>query len=191
MSSITQLISSWRAGDSKAETELLKLVYPEIKIIARQQLRKNRQCTLRPTEIANDVFMKLRGESGASTNNSAQLYALSAHMIRCFIVDHIRQAQALKRGSDYELINLDFAKPDFSEASFGPMDWLTLDEALNALAAEDSQYATLVELRFFMGMTIQQTAEVMEISTATVGRIWRYARAFLARALDQRGGANG
>jgi RNA polymerase sigma factor (TIGR02999 family) len=183
MSTITRLIAQWQHGDMSAEAELLKIAYPIIKEIAERQLRSSRQFTLRPTEIANDVCMKMRGNSALDSANSGQFFTLSAHMIRCFIVDHIRQANAQKRGADYEIVGLEFAQTECDGSR--PLNWLALDSALIALEAQDKQYATLVELRYFMGMTIEQTADVMEISTATVGRIWRYARAFLAKALDE------
>ena len=183
MASITQLISQWRNGSAGAETELLKLVYPVMKEIANKQLRNSRQFTLRPTELANDVFMQMRKSFGQDTENSSQFFALAAHMIRCLIVDHIREVQAQKRGSEFEIVTLEFASAVTVDNTAQRTDWLALDSALNSLADEDRRHATLVELRYFMGMSIKESAEVMEISTATADRIWRYARAFLAKKL--------
>ena len=180
---ITQLIHDWRAGSEGAEAQLLKMVYPAMKEIAGRQLRQAKQFTLRPTELANDVFMQMRKSFGQDTENSTQFYALAAHMIRCIIVDHIREVQALKRGSEFEIVTLEFASTETVENAVERTDWLALDSALNSLAIEDRRHATLVELRYFMGMSIKESAEVMEISTATADRIWRYARAFLAKKL--------
>ncbi len=180
---ITQLISDWRSGADGAEEKLLKMVYPAMKEIAGRQLRQAKQFTLRPTELANDVFMQMRKTFGQDTENSTQFYALAAHMIRCFIVDHIRAVQAQKRGSEFEIVTLEFASTQTAEPNIERTDWLALDNALNSLAGEDRRHATLVELRYFMGMSIKESAEVMEISTATADRIWRYARAFLAKKL--------
>ena len=180
---ITQLINDWRAGADGAEEKLLKMVYPVMKEIAHKQLRHSRQFTLRPTELANDVFMQMRKSFGQDTENSTQFYALAAHMIRCFIVDHIRAVQAQKRGSGFEIVTLEFASAETVENAIERTDWLALDSALVSLAVEDRRHATLVELRYFMGMSIKESAEVMEISTATADRIWRYARAFLAKKL--------
>lgn len=180
---ITQLINDWRTGADGAETLLLKMVYPVMKEIAGRQLRQAKQFTLRPTELANDVFMQMRKTFGQDTANSTQFYALAAHMIRCIIVDHIREVQAQKRGSQFEIVTLEFASAETVENAVDRTDWLALDSALNLLAVEDRRHATLVELRYFMGMSIKESAEVMEISTATADRIWRYARAFLAKKL--------
>ena len=180
---ITQLIHEWRTGAEGAEAQLLKMVYPAMKEIAGRQLRQAKQFTLRPTELANDVFMQMRKSFGQDTENSTQFYALAAHMIRCIIVDHIREVQALKRGSEFEIVTLEFASTETVENAVERTDWLALDSALNSLAIEDRRHATLVELRYFMGMSIKESAEVMEISTATADRLWRYARAFLAKKL--------
>lgn len=180
---ITQLIKDWRTGAEGAETQLLKMVYPAMKEIAGRQLRQAKQFTLRPTELANDVFMQMRKSFGQDTENSMQFYALAAHMIRCIIVDHIREVKAQKRGSEFEIVTLEFARQETVEDAVELTDWLALDSALTSLAEEDRRHATLVELRYFMGMSIKEAAEVMEISTATADRIWRYARAFLAKKL--------
>jgi RNA polymerase sigma factor (TIGR02999 family) len=182
---ITQLMQDWRAGTEGAEAQLLKLVYPAMKEIAGRQLRKARQFTLRPTELANDVFMQMRKSFGQDTENSTQFYALAAHMIRCFIVDHIREVQAQKRGTQFEIVSLEFAGTVIVEQAAETTDWLALDIALTSLAGEDKRHATLVELRYFMGMSIKEAADVMQISTATADRIWRYARVFLAKKLTQ------
>lgn len=180
---ITQLMKDWRTGAEGAEAQLLKMVYPAMKEIAGRQLRHAKQFTLRPTELANDVFMQMRKNFGQDTQNSTQFYALAAHMIRCIIVDHIREVQAQKRGWQFEIVTLEFAGAETVENAVERTDWLALDSALNSLAVEDRRHATLVELRYFMGMSIKESADVMEISTATADRIWRYARAFLAKKL--------
>ena len=128
--------------------------------------------------------MQMRKSYGRDTENSTQFYALAAHMIRCFIVDHVRQSLAQKRGSAFEIVSLEFASTAIAEDAVETSDWLALDGALNALAKEDRRHATLVELRYFMGMSIKESAEVMEISTATADRIWRFARVFLAKQLS-------
>ncbi len=180
---ITQLMQDWRTGAEGAETQLLKMVYPAMKEIAGRQLRQAKQFTLRPTELANDVFMQMRKTFGQDTENSKQFYALAAHMIRCLIIDHIREVHAQKRGAEFEIVTLEFASTVIVDNAIEHTDWLALDSALTSLADEDRRHATLVELRYFMGMSIKESAEVMEISTSTADRIWRYARAFLAKRL--------
>jgi len=180
---ITQLMQDWRSGAEGAETQLLKMVYPAMKEIAGRQLRQAKQFTLRPTELANDAFMQMRKTFGQDTENSKQFYALAAHMIRCLIIDHIREVHAQKRGAEFEIVTLEFASTVIVDNAIEHTDWLALDSALTSLADEDRRHATLVELRYFMGMSIKESAEVMEISTSTADRIWRYARAFLAKRL--------
>jgi RNA polymerase sigma factor (TIGR02999 family) len=184
MATLTQLIFAWRNGDSAAETDLFRHVYPIMKEIAYKHLRATKQQTLRPTELANDVLMQIRaGEAGFDFANSAQFYTLSARMIRCLIVDHVRDVKAMKRGRDYELVELDFGKEVAADQQ-NQTDWMALDQALTALELEDQSHARLVELRYFMGLSIREAAEAMSLSTATADRKWRYARAFLAARMS-------
>lgn len=187
MSGLTRLISQWRQGDAAAEAALFRDVYPILREMASGQLRKSSQWTLRPTELANDVLMALRAgeaESSHTYNNSAQLFALAARMIRCMVVDHIREASAKKRGSEIEWVAFEFAANEAVHEDGRQLDWLALDEALKALEREDARHATLVELRYFLGHSIHEAAAAMAISTATAERMWRYARAFLAAQVN-------
>ena len=181
---ITQLINDWRTGTEGAEEKLLKMVYPAMKEIAGRQLRQAKQFTLRPTELANDVLMQMREGAGLDAESTKHFYALAARMIRFLIVDHIRANQAQKRGSDIVFVELEFAESEAgNDNPADKLDWLALDAALIELEQEQKRYATLVELRYFMGMSTRQAADAMEVSTATADRIWRYARAFLAERL--------
>ena len=181
---ITQLINDWRTGTEGAEEKLLKMVYPAMKEIAGRQLRQAKQFTLRPTELANDVLMQMREGAGLDAESTKHFYALAARMIRFLIVDHIRANQAQKRGSDVVFVELEFAESEAgNDNPADKLDWLALDAALVELEQEQKRYATLVELRYFMGMSTRQAADAMEVSTATADRIWRYARAFLADRL--------
>ncbi len=185
MSNITALMSDWRAGQPGAESALLKHVYPVIKQIAGRHLRNSKQFTLRPTELANDVFMQIRaGGENIGVENSKQFYALAARMVRFLIVDHIREARAQKRGSEFEVVELKFAENTAIDEHRAPTDWVALDQALTALEFEESSHAQLVELRFFMGLSIQEAASTIKVSTATAERMWRYARAFLAQKMS-------
>ncbi len=167
--SITQLIERWKAGDSAAENAICLAILPRIRNIARQQLAHKSQRTLRATQLAGDVFLELRNSSDAFANSS-QLMSLAARMVRMTIVDHIRERLAQKRGRDFEIVSQ-------SE------DWLILEKALTELEKIDARAAKLVELRYFAGMTVDETAKELQISEATATRIWRFARAHLIQNL--------
>jgi RNA polymerase sigma factor (TIGR02999 family) len=181
--SVTTLLTQWRAGNNDAETALLNTVYPVIKAIAFKQLRQAGNFTLRPTELANDAFMQMRQQANLSVENSGHFYAIAARMIRYLIVDHIRERTAQKRGGNVEFIDLELAREQGSGDPLEKFDWLGLDTALGALEKIEPEHATLIELRYFMGMSIEQASETMSVSTATAGRMWRFARAFLAERL--------
>ncbi len=184
-SPITQLIHDWRSGVDGSEAQLLKLVYPAMKEIAGRQLRQAKQFTLRPTELANDVFMQMREGAGMDAVSTKHFYALAARMIRFLIVDHIRANQAQKRSAGFAFVEVEFAVSEVDGRDPAQqLDWLALDAALIELEREQKRYATLVELRYFMGMSTRQAADAMDVSTATAERIWRYARAFLADRLS-------
>jgi RNA polymerase sigma factor (TIGR02999 family) len=184
MGNVTKLIADWQSGSKACESELLKLVYPVMRAIAGNQLRHQRQWTLRPTELANDVYMKLRSDIDSEIKNSAQLYSLVARMIRFEIVDHIRRRLAQKRGSEIEFVKLEFVNETSCETQVVNPNWIALDCALKQLELDDPRHATLVELRYFMGLSIKESAELMQISTATADRMWAYSRAFLANQMN-------
>jgi RNA polymerase sigma factor (TIGR02999 family) len=179
---ITQLIENWRNGSQEAEHALIQVAFPVLRELAAKQLRQSNQRTLRPTELANDVFMKLRAQDEQwNVSGSTHFYSLAARMIRFLIIDHVRTRLAERRGGDVEIIQLEFVQDQAApESAVDRLDWLALHEALNSLEVENARYAQLVELRYFMGMTIQESADVLAISTATADRMWRYSRAFLA-----------
>jgi len=181
--SITQLLVNWSHGDQKALDKLMPLVYSELRRLAGNYLRRERQGhTLQPTALVNEAYLKLIDQKNAKWQNRAQFYGVAAQLMRRILVDHARQHQAAKRGgSDQQRLSITSAgqlaeKPD--------IDLLALHEALEELKAFDSQQERIVELRFFGGLSIEETAEVLSIGHATVERDWKMARAWLRRKLE-------
>jgi RNA polymerase sigma factor (TIGR02999 family) len=181
---VTQLIKDWRNGDQNAESQLFKSVYPMVKAIAARQLSGSGSQTLRPTELVNDVLMQLRADTDVTINDSTHLYALAARMIRFLIVDHARERLAHKRGGEFSLVDLEQAAHLSDDRASARVDWISLNHALEQLSAQEPKHAELVELRYFAGMTIEQTSEVMNISVPTAVRMWRFAKVFLQRQLS-------
>jgi RNA polymerase sigma factor (TIGR02999 family) len=180
---VTQLLVDWSNGDPSALDKLMPVVYDELRRLASNYLRRERAGhTLQPTALVNEAYLKLVDQRKARWQNRAQFFGVAAQLMRRILVDHARIRQAQKRGgSDQQQLSLSQAdqvaeKPD--------IDLLALHEALNDLALIDEQQARIVELRFFGGLTIEETAEVLAISHATVERDWTLARAWLRRELS-------
>jgi RNA polymerase sigma factor (TIGR02999 family) len=181
---ITQLLKKWSMGDQKALDQLMPLVYDELHRLAEGYLRRERrEHTLQPTALVNELFLKFFDQNSMSWQNRAQFFGVAAQIMRRILVDHARAHYSEKRGGTRLAVSLkDLA------ASFGKQpdaDLLTLHDLLNQLEAIDPVQGRIVELRFFGGLTIRETAEVMDISHATVEREWRTAKAFLKRELTR------
>lgn len=181
--SVTQLLVKWGDGDQQALDKLMPLVYSELRRLASNYLRRERPGhTLQPTALVNEAYLKLVDQKGAKWQNRAQFYGVAAQLMRRILVDHARHRQAAKRGGpDQQRLSITSAgdlgeKPDF--------DLLALHEALEELRTFDPQQERIVELRFFGGLSIEDTAEVMGIGHATVERDWKMARAWLRRKLE-------
>jgi RNA polymerase sigma factor (TIGR02999 family) len=178
---VTQLLLAWGQGDEAARDELIPLVYDTLRRIARYQLRGERAGhTLDTTALINEAYLKLV-EQSVSWQNRAHFFGIAARLMRQLLVDYARARQRLKRGGDMQQISLTAAAEIAQDQS---VDLLALDEALNALTEVDPQSSRIVELRFFGGLTIEETAQVMGVSTPTVERGWRAARAWLETELS-------
>ena len=180
---ITQLLERWNNGEEQARDELMSLVYDELHRLATTYLRRERrEHTLQPTALVNELFLKFSEQHSMSWRNRAQFFGVAAQLMRRILVDYARAHHASKRGGDRFWVSLrniaDFgAQPD--------ADLLALHDVLNRLEQIDPDQARLVELRFFGGLTIRETAEVMGTSHATVEREWKLAKAFLKRELTR------
>ena len=180
---ITQLLVDWSKGDQAALEKLMPLVYSELRKLAGNYLRRERQGhTLQPTALVNEAYLKLIDQRNAKWQNRAQFFGVAAQLMRRILVDHARAHQAAKRGgSDQERLSITSAERIVKQPE---VDLLALHEALEELATLDAQQERIVELRFFGGLSIEETAEVLALGHATVERDWKMARAWLRRKLE-------
>ncbi|MEP6706414.1 MAG: sigma-70 family RNA polymerase sigma factor [Pyrinomonadaceae bacterium] len=180
---ISQLLVKWSDGDEAALEDLMPLVYNELRRLANSYLRRERPGhTLQPTALVNEAYLKLVDQKNTRWQNRAQFYGIAAQLMRRILVDHARLRHAEKRGgAEQQRLSITSAgdlaiKPD--------LDVLALHEALEELATIDPQQSRIVELKFFGGLSIEETAEVMKLGHATVERDWKMARAWLRRKLE-------
>lgn len=182
MGDVTALLDRWNGGDAEALKELLALVHAELRGLAAALLRRERpNHTLQPTELVHEAYLRLTGLREMQFAGHRHFYGAAAQSMRRILVDYARQRNAEKRGGpDAERVPIDEA---FHIPVDLRLDFVRIDDALNELATVAPEKARVVELRFFAGLSIEQTAEVMAIAPATVKRHWTFARAWLARAL--------
>lgn len=179
---ITQLLAKWGSGDPEAAERVLPLVYQELRRIAARQLRRERAGhTLQATAIVHEAYLRLVGQPGLEWPSRAHFFAFSAHLIRRILVDYARHRNRAKRGGLSEKITLVEVADLALEKN---PDLLALDEALSGLEKVDPRKAAVVELKFFAGLTLDEVAEQLGISSETVSREWRRARAWLYDTLQ-------
>lgn len=181
-SRITHLLRGWQQGDSAAESDLAVLIHAELKRVAVNRLRRERpEHTLQPTALVNEAWMRL-AQVRADWQNRSQFFAMAARAMRRILVEHARRRDAAKRGDGVQRVAFDDALHDVP----GPMPddrLLALDQALTRLEALDSRQARVVELRFFSGLSVEETAALLDLSPGTVKREWAAARAWLYDAM--------
>jgi len=174
---VTELLQQWSVGRQDALEQLLPAIYGELKRLAGSYLRRERpDHTLQATALVHEAFLKLVDQRDVRWQNRAHFFGIAAQIMRRILVDHARAHTASKRGSGERPLSLDDA---LVIAPAPDVDVLALDDALTRLAVVDPQQSRVVELRFFGGLTIDETAEVLGISPATVGREWTLAKAWL------------
>lgn len=178
---VTRLLLAWRAGDQAAFEALIPLVYDELRRLAHHQLRGERhQLTLQTADLVHETYARLVDSSRVQWQNRAHFLAVAAQSMRRVLVDAARARQAQKRGGDYARVDLD---TELIVAGAPDVDMVALDDALRTLGAADARRARVVELRFFGGLTVEETAEVLGVSPETVMRDWKVARAWLYQQL--------
>jgi RNA polymerase sigma factor (TIGR02999 family) len=178
---ITQLLLDWSEGNQAALDKLLPLVYNKLRRLARRYLSK--ECpgqTLQTTDLVHEAYLRLVDQRRVQWQNRAQFFGVAAQLMRRILVDRARRHKRIKRGAGAPIIPLDEAVVASDQSSF---DVLALDEALNKLAEIDGRKARVVELRFFGGLEVEETAASLNISEVTVMRDWKMAKAWLHREL--------
>jgi RNA polymerase sigma-70 factor, ECF subfamily len=178
---ITRLLKQWANGTQSALDALTPLVYNELRHLAASYMRSEAPGhTLQPTALVHEAFLRLAGRSPDCENRS-QFYGVAAHLMRQILIDHARTRQAVKRGGRFEHISLD---GDLVVSRERDADLIALDEALERLAAMDERKARVVEMRFFGGLSVEESAEALNVSEVTVRRDWQFAKTWLLRELS-------
>jgi RNA polymerase sigma factor (TIGR02999 family) len=179
---VTRLLQAWSDGDETALARLLPLVEADLRRLARACMRHERNGhTLQPTALVNEAFLRLAGARHLEWQDRAHFMGIAARLMRRVLVDYARSRGYQKRGGGAERVSLDGA---LLEAAERPLDVLELDRALEAFATIDARRSRVVELRFFGGLTLEETAEVLSVSSETVKRDWRLAKLWLLRELN-------
>lgn len=179
---VTELLLSWNQGDRDALDRLIPLVEAELRRLARRFMRRERgDHTLQTSALINEAYLKLVDQQSVQWQDRAHFFAVSAQIMRHILIDHARKHQYAKRGGGAEKIPLDEVA-ELSDQRAAEL--IAMDDALRDLATADPRKSQIVELRFFGGLSIEETAEALDISPATVTREWRMARAWLHHAMS-------
>lgn len=178
---ISQLLTAWREGDEAAINELMPLVYDELRRLAHSYLRReHNQVTLQPTALVNEAYLRLIAQENISWENRAQFFGLAAKIMRNVLVDAARRRHAAKRGNQEIMLTLGAADRFGLQSD---VNLLALEDSLQTFAALKPEHARVVELRFFGGLSIEETAAVMNLSSRTVERHWTFAKAWLKKEI--------
>ena len=181
---VTQLLIAWGNGDQTALDQLMPLVYNELHRLAGRYMRRERAGnTLQTSALVNEAYLRLVDQKDVQWQNRAHFFAIAAQLMRRILVDHARQRQHLKRGGGARRVTLNDTLIISDERA---ADVVALDDALNNLATIDPRKSQMVELRFFAGLSIEETADVLAVSPGTVMRDWTLTKAWLQRAIGTR-----
>jgi RNA polymerase sigma factor (TIGR02999 family) len=181
---VSKLLKDWGEGDESALNKLIPLVYEELRRIAHYQMARERAGhTLQTTALVNEVYLRLLGAMNVSWQDRAHFFSLSAQLMRRVLVDHARGRGRAKRGGAIKKLSLD---ESLAIPAGQATDIAELDDALNLLAAVDARKAKTVELRFFGGFSVEETAKILDVSVRTVMNDWKFAKAWLLRELQHK-----
>jgi len=184
---ISELLVRWKRGNEGALKALLPLVYDELRRLAHHHLQAERpNHTLQSTALVHEAYLRLVGQEPLRLDNRAHFFAVASHLMREILVDYARKHLAAKRGANSLTLSLDEA---IALPRKRDLNLVALDDALKRLAVRDARQSRIVEMRFFGGLSIDETSEVLKVSPATVKREWTVARAWLHREIDRAAGA--
>lgn len=182
---LTELLDDWRQGDLTAIEKLTPLIYDELRRIAHRYVQRERNGhTLETTALVNEAYLRLAGQKQIEWQNRSHFFAVTAQVMRHILIDHARRRRFLKHGGDAQQVSLSHAAMMSEQRA---AELVTLDEALDELAKLDGRKSRVVELRYFGGLSLEETAEVLEVSLMTVRRDWRAAKAWLFRRIKNDG----
>jgi len=183
MSDVTRILNAIERGDTRDADKLLPLVYEELRLLAAQKLSQEPPGqTLQATALVHEAYIRLVGEEAQNWKSRSHFFKAAAEAMRRILIDNARRKKSLKRGGEHKRISLDEAAPTHDEGG-SVDDLIALDEALVKLSEEDKTKAELVKLRYFAGLSVEQTAEVLGISATTAKLHWAYTRAWLLREI--------
>ena len=187
MSDVTRILQSMESGDAKAAEELLPLVYEELrKLAASKMANESPNQTLQPTALVHEAWLRLAGNENVKWDGRAHFFGAAAEAMRRILIDKARRKQARRHGGGQQRLDIDeveIAAPEKEQ------ELLDMDEALEKFAALDKQKAELVKLRYFVGLTLEESARILGVSTPTAKRWWAYSRAWLYRQIQGNSGA--
>jgi len=185
MSDVTRILNAIEQGDARAADKLLPLVYEELRLLAAQKLSQEKPGqTLQATALVHEAYIRLVGEEAQNWQSRSHFFRAAAEAMRRILIDNARRKKSRKYGGERRRIGLDEAALNDND-DWSADDLIALDEALAKLSEKDKTKSELVKLRYFAGLTIEQTAEVLGVSVATAKRYWAYARAWLIRQIGQ------
>ncbi len=183
MTDVTRIINAIEDGDEGAAEELLPLVYEELRVLAAQKMREEKSGqTLQATALVHEAYIRLVGGQGQDWDGRGHFFAAAAEAMRRILISNARRKRSLKRGGDRERVDLDDAVILTDDGVDGD-DLIAMNDGLERLSEEDKVKADVVKLRYFAGLTFEQTANILKISTATAKRYWAYSRAWLIREM--------
>jgi len=179
---ITQLLTRWSSGDQAALDDLIPLIYPDLRRLARAYMgRENADHTLQTSALINEAYLRLVKQQGVEWKDRAHFFAVAAQVMRHILVDHARRYRSNKRGAGAEHVPLDDMEILCEERA---TELIALDDALIRLASIDQRKSQIVELRFFGGLTVEETSEVLNLAPITIMREWRAVKAWLGREIS-------
>lgn len=185
-SDITQLLESYASGHADAAESLVRIVYAELKVLAAAALRReHRDHTWQPTDLVHEAYIRLLGGRQPAWTGRHHFFGVAARVMRQLLVEHARARRAQRRNGGVQIALHDMPDETAGRAAFGVLDLLVLDDALERLAEVELRSVRVVELRYFAGLSLEEAAEVLGVSLATVKRDWTFARAYLRDALDE------
>ena len=180
---ITQLLQQWSEGNREAEIDLIKLLYPMLRQMARSNSKRNGHAdALQTTEILNEAFIRLKTKQVIDWENRKHFFAMSARIIRNILVDEYRTRMSLKRGGDKIFVTLDEISDENNDGT--EINWLEIDQLIERLRDLDPKAAEVIELRYFAGLTVAEIAEYQQVSVSTTERLWRFAKSWLHMQLS-------